>query len=258
MKIKEKLLVVANWKANPDSLRLAKSLVSGIKKNSLKSKGVETVVCPPIIYLESLRPVIRPLSLGAQDLFSEPNGPFTGSVGYLSLMETKVRFVIVGHSERRAMGETDIDVNKKVITALSIGASPIICVGEKSRTDDMSYLGILKTQITEAFKGVPKSKVKDVVIAYEPIWAIGKNADRGATPSEINEVSIFIKRVIGDMYKTSSVPPVRIIYGGSVNPSNVESLIRESRVNGFLVGRASLTPKAFNEIVTAVNLSKHD
>lgn len=258
MKMKEKLLVVANWKANPDSLRLAKSLVAGIKKNSIKSKNIETIICPPVIFLESLRAAIRPLSLGAQDFFPEPNGAFTGSVGYESLLETKVRYVIVGHSERRDAGETDVLINKKLKTALSVGLTPILCIGEKERTKEMTYLSVLKQQLVQAFHDVPKAKVRSVIVAYEPVWAIGKHAERSARPDEIKEVVIFIRRVIGDLYKTTSVPPIRIIYGASVDAGNAAYILEESGVDGLLVGRASLTPKAFNEIVSALNTIRHD
>lgn len=255
---REKILIVANWKANPDSLKLAKSIVSGIKKNASKSRNVEVVVCPPVIYLETLRPIVRPLTLGAQDFFSEPNGAFTGSVGYLSLIETKIKYAIIGHSERRAIGEGEDEINKKIRSALSAGVSPILCIGEKERGADMSYLSVLKNQLVSAFRDVPKAKVRNVVIAYEPVWAIGKGASRSASPDEIKEVVIFIRRVIGDIYRTSSVPPVRIIYGASVDASNAAYILEESGVVGLLVGRASLMPKAFNEIVSAVNQRSND
>lgn len=255
---KEKLLIVGNWKANPDSLRLAKSVLSGIQKISVKSKNVEVVICPPVIYLESLRSGSRGIALGAQDFFPEPNGAFTGNVGYLSLLETKIKYVIIGHSERREAGETDAGINKKLKVALSVGLNPILCIGEKDRAKDMEYLSVLKQQLLTAFQDVPKAKVRNVSVAYEPVWAIGKSATRSARPEEIKEVVIFIRRVIGDLYKTSAVPPVRIIYGASVDGTNARYIIEESGVGGLLVGRASLTPKAWGEILKAVSEIKYD
>ncbi len=249
---KEKLLIVANWKANPDSRKLALSILIGIKKAAAGKKHIDVVVCPPALYLESLRSAARPLALGAQDIFTEPNGAFTGSIGYEALRETGIRYVIIGHSERRAAGENDTHVNRKVRVALSLGMTPILCVGETKR-DNLEYLSVIKTQLVAAFKDVPKTRVKDVVIAYEPVWAIGKDAPRAARPDEVAEVVMFVKRVIGDLYKTSSVPPVRIIYGASVDAGNAAIIVAESGVDGLLVGRASLAPKSFSGILGALN-----
>lgn len=255
---KEKFLIIGNWKANPDSLRLAKSILTGIKKASLKSKNVETVICPPVIYLESLKSLAKPVLLGSQDFFYEPNGAFTGMVGYESLVDTKIRFALVGHSEIRSRGETDETINKKVKAVLSNSITPILCVGETERSSNMNYLSVIRNQLQENLKDIPKSKIANIIVAYEPVWAIGAGASRSATPEEINEIVIFIKRVIGDMYKTNAVPPVRIIYGASVDPLNAGRIIKEGGVDGLLVGRASLTPKVFSAIVSAVNNINHD
>ncbi len=244
----DKKLVVANWKANPDTLKLAKENLNAIKKIAGKFKDVETIVCPPVIFLESLK-ASKPVILGAQDFFPEARGAFTGSVGYSALIETKIKYAIIGHSERRAMGEDNVLINKKVKAALATGVKPILCVGESKRDPNLEYLGLLKLQLSEGFKDVPKSRVKDVVVAYEPVWAIGDSAKRDAKPSEIEEIVILIKRIVGDIYKTTSVPPVKILYGGSVSPNNAEDILKISGVDGFLVGRASLTPKLFGEII---------
>ncbi len=245
----DKKLIVANWKANPDTLKLAKSYLNETKKFAKKFKNVEVVVCPPVIFLESLKASSKPAILGSQDFFPEPNGAHTGSTGYSALLETKIKYAIIGHSERRAMGEDNIFINKKVKTALAVGVRPILCIGEAKRDPNLEYLGLLKLQLTEGFKDVPKSRVKDVIVAYEPVWAIGENAKRDAKPSEVEEIVILIKRIVGDIYKTSSVPPVKIIYGGSVSTNNAEDILKTSGVDGFLVGRASLTPKLFGEII---------
>ncbi len=250
---KQKVLVVGNWKANPDTLKLAKDNLTAVKKISARNKNVDIVICPPVIFLESLKSNSRPITLGAQDIFTEPSGPFTGYIGYEALRDTKVKYAIIGHSERRESGESDGDINRKIKTALSIGITPIVCVGEKHRDANLEYLSYLKTQLHSAFKEVAKSSVQKIVIAYEPIWAIGKHAKRDAKPSEIEEMVIFIRRVIGDIYHTKSVPPIRIIYGGSVSPNNVADIYISSHVDGFLVGRASLTPKIFGEIIDKVS-----
>ncbi len=245
----DKKLIVANWKANPDTLKMAKENLNSIKKFTAKFKNVEVVVCPPVIFLESLKASSKPAILGSQDFFPEARGAFTGSVGYSALLETKIKYAIIGHSERRAVGEDNLLINKKVKTALAVGVRPILCIGESKRDPNLEYLGLIKLQLSEAFKDVPKSRVKDVVIAYEPVWAIGESAKRNAKPSEIEEIVIFIKRVVGDIYKTESVPPIKVIYGGSVSEKDVQYIFEESGVDGLLVGRASLVPKIFGEII---------
>lgn len=255
MKSKKKNLVVANWKANPDSLRLAKDIFSQIKKQAVKNHNVETVMCPPVIYLESLKSLVSGNSfvLGAQDFFYEPSGSFTGYVGFEAMLDTKIKYAIIGHSERRGLGENNETINKKILAALSNSITPILCVGEIRRDANLEYLNFIKQQIVDGFYKVPKSKVQSVVIAYEPVWAIGKEAKRDVHPREVEEISIFIKRVIGDLYKTKSVPPIKIIYGGSVTPNNAEHLLEKGAIDGLLVGRASLNPKSFSEILSIAN-----
>lgn len=255
MNSKNKFLVVGNWKANPDTAKDAKQLFAGIKKQAGKMKNIETVICPSYLHLPILKPMAGNLALGAQDFFYEANGSFTGSVGYEALLDQKIKYAIIGHSERRAMGETDEIVGKKLLSAVSNSIRPILCVGEKSRDTDLAYLNIIKTQLVEAFSKVPKSKVQNVLVAYEPIWAIGKNATRDARPPEIKEVVIFIKRVIGDIYKTKSVPPIKILYGGSVDAKNAGYLMEDSGIDGFLVGRASLDAKTFGLLLGNINES---
>lgn len=250
---KEKFLLVANWKANPDTLRLAKANLIAIKKIASKNKNSEIVICPPVIFLESLKTLAKPIALGSQDIFTEPSGAFTGEIGYEALRETKIKYVIIGHSERRQLGENDIDVSRKIRIALSLGITPILCVGEKERDTNLEYLSFIKSQLQMAFKDVPKSSVYKMILAYEPVWAIGSLAKRDAKPTEIEEAVIFIKRVIGDIYNTKSVPPLKIIYGGSVNQNNAADIISVAKVDGFLVGRASLTPKVFGEIISIAN-----
>lgn len=246
-------IVIANWKANPDSLKMAKANFIAIKKIASQNKKVNVIVCPPVLFLESLKNNLKPISLGAQDFFPEPQGAFTGSIGYEALLETKIKYVIIGHSERRAAGETNALINKKLKTALSVGLTPILCIGEVKRDANLEYLAFLKQELSEAFKDIPKSHVAKVVVAYEPLWAIGATAKRNAKPSEIEEIVIFIKRVIGDLYQTKSVPPIQIVYGGSVTQNDVSDIMSESGVDGVLVGHASLNPAIFSQIVHAVS-----
>lgn len=251
MNTKEKFIVIANWKANPDSFLLAKKNFDFIQKKISKFKKVSVVICPPIIFLQSIKKISKKVLVGVQDLFIEPNGPFTGRVGYESIASLKPSFSIIGHSELRNNDSLE-NISKKMNIALDIGSRPVLCVGEEKRDEKLNYLSTIKEQIETAFKNIPKNLVKDVLIAYEPVWAIGKNAERDATPEEIREIVIFIRRVVGDLYATKSIPPLKILYGGSVNMKNISYIKKDSGVDGVLVGSASLNQKDFYEMIKLV------
>ncbi len=248
-KEKQKWLIVANWKMNPTTSKLAKQTFSSIKKIANKMRKVDTVICPPYIYIENLKTTGHRLTLGSQDIFAEPEGSFTGCVSYLQLKNLGIKYTLVGHSERRKMGETDEDVNNKIKASLRAIITPIICIGEEKRDEAGEYLKFLKDQLVDSLQGLPKTSIKDIVVAYEPVWAIGKEATRIITSKEIFETSIFIKKVLSDIYDTKSVPPTKILYGGSVDEKNIEEILKNGGVDGVLVGRASLDPKKFNEIL---------
>lgn len=252
-KEKQKWLIVANWKMNPVSQKLSKQLFNFYKKSITKIKNTEIVLCPPFIYMGDMKISSTKMSLGSQDLFFEPEGAFTGNISYLQLKNMGVKYSIIGHSEKRVAGETDEMVNMKVKSALRGMITPIICVGESKRDGAGSYLLFIKDQIQKALNGLPKTSIKDIIIVYEPVWAIGDKSEREPTPKEVFEVVIYIKKIISDLYATKSVPPTKILYGGSVNYLNVNSLILESSVDGFLVGRASLKPADFTEILKRVD-----
>lgn len=210
---KQKWLIVGNWKMNPVSGKLAKQIFSSIKKVANKTRNTDTVICPPYIYMESLKTSGHRCVLGSQDLFQEAEGSFTGNISYLQLKNLGSKYAIVGHSERRAQGESDELVNKKVKASLRGMITPIICIGEKERDESGGFLKNLKDQLLAALSGLSKSSIKDIVIAYEPVWAIGAGATREPLAKEIFEVSIFIKKVLSDIYDTKSVPPTKILYG---------------------------------------------
>ena len=255
-KEKQKWLIVGNWKMNPVSAKLAKQIFSYIKKVANKTKNTETVLCPPYVYIESLKSTGHRFVIGAQDLFPEAEGSFTGNISFLQLKNLGVKYSIIGHSERRAGGETNELINQKVKASLRGMITPIICIGEKDRDENGEYLVSIKHQITDALKGLPKTSIKDIVIAYEPIWAIGKDSIREPLAKEIFEITIFIKKVLSDIYDTKSVPPTKILYGGSVDEKNIENMLKNGGVDGVLVGRASLDPKKFGEMLKKVDLLK--
>ncbi|OGJ12213.1 triose-phosphate isomerase [Candidatus Nomurabacteria bacterium RIFOXYC2_FULL_36_8] len=222
--------------------------------NNLKNiKKTEVIICPPFPFLFVKGKVkTKNIKLGSQDVFYEKEGSYTGEVSASMLRDFSVEYVLVGHSERRAIGDTNEIVNKKILAILKSKMNPIFCVGESVRDTNGFYLSFIKQQIIEGLVNVNKPQVKNMVIAYEPIWAIGSSADREATPAEFTEIRIFIKKIITDLYDVKTANEVRIIYGGSVNPLNAESFIKEGRADGLLVGRDSLNPKKFSAIINLV------
>ena len=192
-------IIIGNWKMNPATSVEAEKLFSDVAKGISDVKKTEIVICPPFLYLESLSHLLKPKTyhlkptLGAQDSFWMEVGAFTGEVSAEMLYNIGARYVILGHSERRAMGENDQDINKKIKAALSAGLRPILCVGESERDQSHGYFNLVKAQITECLKGVSKNSISKVLIAYEPIWAISSTPGRrDATSADSLEMAIFI------------------------------------------------------------------
>lgn len=238
----------------PASVKDAKAKFTAIKKVASKLTNVQTVICPPLVYVSELKKLVtgHRVTVGAQNAWFETEGAFTGEVSIAMLASVGAQYVIVGHSERRAIGETDELVNKKVLAGVKAGMNVVLCAGERDRDPDGVYLKFINEQIKEALHGVQKKELKKIVIAYEPIWAIGKNAIHPASTDDALEVSILIRRTLADMYgKDGSIIP--ILYGGSVDAKNAWEFLLKSQVNGLLVGRASLDPKIFGEILKSAN-----
>ncbi len=244
-----KKIVVGNWKMNPLTLKEAEKLLTQIVKQDIFSSKVEVVVCPPVLYFNNLKKITKKISLGAQDAFYEEKGAYTGEVSVEMLANMGVKYVILGHSERRAAGETNQTINKKIKATLSSGLTPILCVGEKERDENHEYLNLIKIQVEECLSGISKNSVSKIIIAYEPVWAIGKGAAREATSEEYREMSVFIRKILSDKFGAKMLEGMRTIYGGSVHPENAESFLKEGGADGFLVGRDSLDPKKFGEII---------
>jgi len=230
-------MVVANWKMYTrasDAYILATSI-----RNSVASlDGVEVVVCPPVIWLSELSEILKrdgKVNLGAQNMFYEDEGPYTGEISPIMIRDV-CKYVIVGHSERRAhFGETDFDVNEKVLAALKHGLSPIICVGEKTKSAPLSDAA---DQLEEALTHVPKNKYKDIVVAYEPVWAIGNH---NAAPVEHAEKAVAKLREV--IFRESP-----ILYGGSIDHEKILNFAKSPLIDGVLVGSASLRASVFVEI----------
>ena len=224
-----KKLIIANWKLNPVRLKDAQKLASLISK---KSKN-KVVLCPPAIYLSS----VKYSNLGAQDCFWQEKGAYTGQTSPLQLKDLKVKYCLVGHSERRGLGETDEMVNAKLKTLLSHGIIPVLCVGYGTSVeqDDLEVTDILKSQLTLGLLGIEISKI---IVAYEPFWAIGTG--KVATPEHADKISLFIK---------TKFKVVSVLYGGSVNSMNAQSYLQQQQIDGLLIGGDSLIPAHFNTII---------
>ncbi len=245
-------IVVGNWKMNPLSLKEAEKLFTNISKSVSNIKKTEIIICPPFIYLEKLKKISKKIYLGAQDTFGRDTGAYTGEVSGDMLYDIGVRYVILGHSERRSIlngiGESNDTINKKLKASIAAGLNPILCVGENTRDENHEYLSFIKTQLEESLDGVSKNFISKIIIAYEPVWAIGKGA-LPARPEEFLEMSIFIKKILSDKFGLKMIEGIKIIYGGSVDEKNTLDFISKGRADGFLVGRASLNEKKFSNIV---------
>lgn len=243
----QKFFIVANWKQNPKSLKEANLLASFIDKEVQKNNKIEVVVCPPSIYISELlkRKGIKKFTLGAQDSSFTKEGPHTGEIPIKALSSFGVKYSIVGHSDRRRMGDTNEIVSEKVSNILSERIIPILCVGEKERNDDFSYFSFVREQIEVVFKNNP-TFWKNGIIVYEPVWAISSNSGRVATPHEFEEMIIFIQKVVSDLTKGKG--KVKILYGGSVDDKDAEGFLSVRGGDGVLIGRASLNAKQFTKI----------
>lgn len=254
-----KKLVVANWKMNPYSTEEAGAIFNGIKGIIGEMSKIEVVICPPSIYLDALsrQGGLNKIRLGAQDASPFENvGPHTGEVSVQMLKKSEAEYVIVGHSERRAMGETDTIVNKKVIAALSSGIKPILCIGEEVRDAGGEFFNFVKRQIDDCLKNVDKTLLKNLVMAYEPVWAISGGKDSSAdNPEATFEMAEFIKKCLAEHAGEVYSGKIPIIYGGSVSSKNAGDFLSKGGVSGLLVGKNSLDPVEFGKILEAAEKS---
>ncbi|OGI65842.1 triose-phosphate isomerase [Candidatus Nomurabacteria bacterium RIFCSPLOWO2_01_FULL_39_18] len=245
-----KKIIIGNWKMNPLTGKEAEKWFASIAKLVKRIKNTDIVICAPFIYLEKLKKISRKVALGAQDAFWGDVGPFTGEISPEMLYNIGVRYVILGHSERRAMGESSIEINKKIKSALASGLVPIVCIGEKERDLNHEYFRIVKTQIHECLKGIPKDSISKITIAYEPVWSLSSTLNRrDATANDSREMAVFIRKTLSDISSPDIASKTRVIYGGSANERDAEEFLQNGGVDGLLPGKASLDPKKFSEIV---------
>jgi triosephosphate isomerase (TIM) len=252
MKFRPEPLVIANWKMNPQTDVMAKRLATEVKKTIGRHEGVEVVVAPPAPFLSqvaSVRGGGSSFLLGAQNVHTEPLGAFTGEVSLPMLKSFDVRYIIVGHSERRKAGETENDIQQKIAAVIKGGGNAVLCVGEAHRDHAAQYLSDIERQIRTACAGLSRAKLPFLTVAYEPVWAIGTG--QTATPGDVHEMRLFIEKTLSDLYGRNYAQKVRVLYGGSVNDKNAREILRDGMVDGFLVGGASLHAKEFGGIVKA-------
>ncbi|MFA6251341.1 MAG: triose-phosphate isomerase [Candidatus Paceibacterota bacterium] len=247
-------MIVANWKANPQSQKEAEVLFNGVLKGIKNIKNAKIIICPPFPFLDVAKKFkSKKIILGAQDVSENTSGPYTGEVPPEMLTSLGVKYVIAGHSSRRAGGETDQVVNAKILNLLKFKLIPIICIGENNRDHEGAYLSFVENQIKNCLMGVTKAQMKNIILTYEPVWAISSNKTREATKEEFMEMKIFIKKVISDIYDSKIAHSIPILYGGSVSPINAKSFVEEGKADGLLVGRDSLNAKKFVDILKSLN-----
>ena len=246
-----KKILAANWKMNlthSEAESYLQSFVTEIRDFS----DVDVVIIPPFTAIPAALAAserIQTIRIGAQNMHWEKSGAFTGEISATMLRALYVRYVILGHSERRSLfGETDEIINRKVKAALDAGLRPIFCLGESlHERDSNQFKSVLERQIRKGLEGVSPRDLTEVVLAYEPCWAIGTG--RTATPAEAEEAHAFIRSVLAVLSDRATADRIRIQYGGSVKPDNVELLMRQKNIDGALVGGASLDPRSFAQII---------
>lgn len=243
-------LIAGNWKMNnnvSEGLRLIDELNVLVNDN----REIEVLVCPPFTALYSIKEKLKGsmIKIGAQNMHFDNSGAYTGEISPLMLKEIGIDFVIIGHSERRQyFNETDSSVNKKLKAALANNIKPILCVGETlHERENNIQQETVKNQLINAFENIDTNDALDIVIAYEPIWAIGTG--HTATNTQANEMASFIRDTIGELYSSDVSQKILILYGGSVKGSNANELISQSDIDGALVGGASLNAEEFANIV---------
>ncbi len=243
-------MIAGNWKMYktiPEAVQTATDIVRLVSDVS----GVEVLIAPAAAALSSVFEIIKdtPIELGAQNLFWEKEGAFTGEISGPMIRSAGCRYVIIGHSERRQFfGDTDESVNKKIYAAVGAGLAPVICVGESEvEREAEKTFSVLDKQMQNGLEGLTAEQLSNAVIAYEPVWAIGTG--KTATPGQAQEVHAHIRKFIESRFGASFAESARILYGGSVKPSNISELMELPDIDGALVGGASLKPETFSEIV---------
>ncbi|RFU63875.1 triose-phosphate isomerase [Peribacillus glennii] len=247
-----KPIIAGNWKMNK-KLSEAKSFLEEVKSLVPSNEAVISVICAPALFLNELGQSAEgsEVAIGAQNMHFEESGAFTGEISPAALEDIGVKYVIIGHSERREMfNETDETVNKKTLAAFTYNLTPIVCCGETLEQRESGKTNeLVGSQIQKALEGLTEDQVKETVIAYEPIWAIGTG--KSSTADDANEVCAHIRSVVASQFSQAAADAVRIQYGGSVKPSNIKEYMGQPDIDGALVGGASLEAQSFLQLLEA-------
>ena len=248
-----KPFIAGNWKMNMNSAS-AVALAAGLAKELENIDTVDVAVCPPFVYLQSIAAALSAsnIAVGAQNVYFEDNGAFTGEISCEMLKDASCTYVIVGHSERRhVMGETDAMINKKISAAINGGLLPIFCVGEllEDRKAEKTAEVVIN-QVKKGLAGLCEERIRAVTIAYEPVWAIGTGLT--ATPDQAQQVHGMIRGLLTELYNEDIAQKIRIQYGGSAKPANTSELMAQPDIDGLLVGGASLKVEDFSAMVTKI------
>lgn len=244
--------VIANLKMHLLSLREREQYLASLAKElkNKKIKNSEIILCPPFVHLEAFSKFKnKNIKLGAQNVFSEEKGSYTGEISPTMLKNFGCDFVILGHSERRRyFSENNEDINLKIMAALKNGLRPILCLGEtKTEKEDEMTMYVIEKQIKECLAGVPRAKAEQIIFVYEPVWAVG--SDLIPTANEIMEAKVLIKKIFVEMFGQKYIKNMQILYGGSVNCKNTKDVCLDPGLEGVLVGRESLAPHELFKII---------
>lgn len=258
-----KSIVVANWKMNPVSFREAKKLFDATRHAAESAKNVTLIVAPPAIFLRDLRARYKGkrIAFAIQSASAEGGGAYTGDISLLQTKDAGAQYVLAGHSEQRAKGEPNETAGKVVVGALVSGLTPILCVGERERSQNGEHFNFVKEELRAAFADVEPSKVTKVLVAYEPIWAIG--GEKSMSPRDMHEMAIFIRKTIVGMSSGGGSASggkgyeagmnVKILYGGATTESNALPMLQESGVQGLLVGHVSIDAYRFSALMSSLS-----
>ncbi|MDP2650206.1 MAG: triose-phosphate isomerase [bacterium] len=245
--------VVFNWKMNPKTLTEANRLFTAVKKSATGLKRVNTIIAPPAVFLHDLSRGYRGKSVAfsAQNVFYEQEGSYTGEMSPAQAKDAGAGYAVIGHAERRAMGESDEVVRRKVSAALQVHLKPIIAVGERERDEDGEYVSIVRAQIKAALTEVPPSKFKNVLLTYEPTWTIGM--DDAPDKNSVHQMMLLVRKTLLELFGKDAMKQVRVLYGGSVNPENAADIFSVPDLDGVLIGRVSLVPAQLHEVLKIAN-----
>ena len=247
----KKIIIAGNWKMNPQSPVEASEIVKKIKKNSGDCKKTSVILFPPLLYLGKTAEILKKtkIAAGAQGIFWEEQGAYTGRVSSTMIKNDGVTWTLAGHSETRMLGDSDEAVRAKLRAAVKAGLSVILCVGEKERDVHGRYLRELEKQLKNSLGNIPVKFTPQLAVAYEPVWAIGKNATGVETPEGFLHNAIFIRKVLSKIIGKKAAMAAPVLYGGSGGVKNADSFLKDGRADGLLIGRESLDPKNFSEII---------